>query len=365
MYKSTYFINDKGRIIENGKRFCTSLYEEFFSVLNKYKNENNGKYPTERWLANECRVSTKTARKVISISKNKQTIQEKRYSKNGGTTNYGSRSLNLNEEMFLLSQYFENPYLTLTQYCQLLELYYGKFVSRSTICYWFKYSLPYKSSMRKTSVFPHLKYSISNLNKLKQYICTIREIDPKKIIYTDEKPVRGSDIYNRYVRRCPITGRTPFIKTKFKLRNTYNLMAAIRLNEPTGRNCFYKLGRFSGTSLSFLAYILEMVRSGFMTPGDVLVLDNARIHSTDYCEYLSDTLWTMVHVRVIYLPAYSPELNPIELCFNYFSQILKYTDIRYVANHSDEMFLMLCSRVLDGISNFEIAKMYKKVGINI
>ena len=140
MYKSTYFITDKGRIIENGKRFCTSLYEEFFSVLNKYKNENNGKYPTERWLANECRVSTKTARKVISISKNKQTIQEKRYSKNGGTTNYGSRSLNLNEEMFLLSQYFENPY-------------YG------------------------TIVFPHLKYSISNLNKLKQYICTISKID--------------------------------------------------------------------------------------------------------------------------------------------------------------------------------------------
>lgn len=139
-------------------------------------------------------------------------------------------------------------------------------------------------------------------------------------------------------------------------------MAAIRLEEPNDCCCFYKMGTFRGTSVSFLTFVIDMVRTGFMKPNDIVVLDNARIHSTDYCEHLSQVLWEVIGVLVVFLPAYSPELNPIELCFNYFSQILERTSLRSTEEHSDELFLYLCTVVLNRINKRDILQMYRKVG---
>ena len=122
------------------------------------------------------------------------------------------------------------------------------------------------------------------------------------------------------------------------------------------------MGTFSGTSMSFLAFVMGMVQSGFIKQGDVFVLDNERIHSTDCCEHLSSLLWNVMQVLVVFLPAYSPELNPIELCFNYFAQVLKRTDLRFTEDYSDDMFLYLCTLVLNNINRNDILQMFRKVG---
>ena len=363
MLSTTQTITAQGRLIEKGKPFCTTLYDEFFSILNKYKNKNEGKYPTQREFASLCRISKRTAQKIIDVDKKKRTLHMRQNNKTRGVINHGSRKLSFADQMFLLSLYFENPQYSIVQYQQMLQMYSGTIVSVSVISRWFNKSLPFKSSMRKTSLLPHRKYTIENIEKLKTYTNFISQVHSSKLVFADEKLVRGADIYNATTRRCPLSGKVPFIKTKFKLRNRYNLMAAVRLYEPQDKCCFYKMGTFVGNSLSFLSFVMEMVKTGFLKSGDILVLDNARIHSSDYCEFLAPTLLQVANIMIIHLPAYSPELNPIELCFNLFSQILKNTDLRSVENHSDMEFLYIFSLILNNIKGTDIKKMYQKVGI--
>lgn len=50
-----------------------------------------------------------------------------------------------------------------------------------------------------------------------------------------------------------------------------------------------------------------------MLPGDILVLDNAAIHTGKECDALDEWLWEYHGIFVLLLPARTPEWNPIEL----------------------------------------------------
>ena len=67
-------------------------------------------------------------------------------------------------------------------------------------------------------------------------------------------------------------------------------------------------GAIDGTS--FLAYI-DQILVPTLRPGDIVIADNLSVHKTAgvrrAIERADATLW--------YLPPYSPDLNPIELCF--------------------------------------------------
>ena len=49
--------------------------------------------------------------------------------------------------------------------------------------------------------------------------------------------------------------------------------------------------------------------------GDIIVMDNLPCHHYDGGEVLEDWLHQM-GIELISMPAYSPDLNPVELCFN-------------------------------------------------
>jgi len=61
--------------------------------------------------------------------------------------------------------------------------------------------------------------------------------------------------------------------------------------------------------------VLELLAGRVLVAGDHLVLDNASIHKA---AEIIDTLTAVLDrfsVTIIFLPAYSPELNPCELVF--------------------------------------------------
>ena len=58
--------------------------------------------------------------------------------------------------------------------------------------------------------------------------------------------------------------------------------------------------------------------SSFPNENSVLVLDNARIHGDESFQRLA----VYLEVHVVYLPPYSPHLNPCELFFNCMKQFL-------------------------------------------
>jgi transposase len=70
---------------------------------------------------------------------------------------------------------------------------------------------------------------------------------------------------------------------------------------------------FSGTMTGILfLYFLEHFLCPLLSEGDYVVMDNASVHKVDNVKNLIEK----TGAKLIYLPPYSPELNPIELAWN-------------------------------------------------
>lgn len=71
----------------------------------------------------------------------------------------------------------------------------------------------------------------------------------------------------------------------------------------------------TNNATDFLLFVAELIANGVLVPGDHLVLDNAAIH---YAASIVDDLNALLDaadVVALFLPTYSPELNPCELIF--------------------------------------------------
>jgi len=68
-------------------------------------------------------------------------------------------------------------------------------------------------------------------------------------------------------------------------------------------------------AFDFLAFVLSVLEAGYVVPGDVMIGDNASIHKAESVAPAVSALLDAHHVRLVFLPTYSPELNPCELVF--------------------------------------------------
>jgi len=74
----------------------------------------------------------------------------------------------------------------------------------------------------------------------------------------------------------------------------------------------YKLIDGAYTGETFLDFIKDCINKNILAPGKYLIMDNAKIHhSRLVMEYLTEK-----KVKFIFLPPYSPKLNPIEESFS-------------------------------------------------
>lgn len=101
------------------------------------------------------------------------------------------------------------------------------------------------------------------------------------------------------------------------------MMAAIRINGATA--CMALEG--TTDTESFRAYV-EAVLVPTLRPGDIVVMDNLSPHKSDP----TLALITQVGAQVRFLPAYSPDLNPIELMWSKVKQWLRSVEAR---THAD------------------------------
>ena len=67
--------------------------------------------------------------------------------------------------------------------------------------------------------------------------------------------------------------------------------------------------------------------------GDVVIMDNCRIH---YVKEVAEILKT-VGARPLFLPPYSPELNPIEEAWSLIKYVFKSLEARTVSAYIDAM----------------------------
>jgi hypothetical protein len=82
--------------------------------------------------------------------------------------------------------------------------------------------------------------------------------------------------------------------------------------------------RDNNSQYDFVRTIIWFIEAGGLRQGDTLVLDNARIHFAAESSEMVAQLLDAAGVRMVFLPAYSPELNPCELVFGHVKQAMSF-----------------------------------------
>lgn len=161
------------------------------------------------------------------------------------------------------------------------------------------------------------------------WAATAPTLDPARLVFLDETAVR-TDLVRRYGRGR--AGERVIDHAPDGRWHTATCLCALRLTGVTAPVLFD--GPLDGAS--FLAYI-EQALVPTLTPGDIVILDNLSVHkhlaARRAVEAAGATLW--------FLPAYSPDLNPIELCFAKLKTLLRTARCRSYAAILDALAALL------------------------
>ena len=105
--------------------------------------------------------------------------------------------------------------------------------------------------------------------------------------------------------------------------HTTTMISSIRLNGSTA--CMALEG--TTDTESFRAYVSEVLLPT-LQPDDIVVMDNLSPHKSDP----TLALITNAGARVLFLPAYSPDLNPIEKMWSKLKNLLRGAEARTAAD---------------------------------
>ena len=141
-------------------------------------------------------------------------------------------------------------------------------------------------------------------------------MDPAKLIFLDESGAKTN-----LTRRCgrALKGQRVHAHTPHGRWQTTTMMSSIRLDGTTA--CMALEG--TTDTESFRAYV-EMVLVPTLRPGDLVVMDNLSPHKSDP----TLALINQAGAQVLFLPAYSPDFNPIEKMWSKVKALLRAREAR-------------------------------------
>jgi transposase len=168
-----------------------------------------------------------------------------------------------------------------------------------------------EAAVEKKSLHASERDTEANRLKRQQFIERIRVTPPERLIFLDESGVTTS--MTRLRGRCPggrrIHEATPGghwkIMTILGAMSLSGMIATMTIEEATDADIF-------------LAYV-EQVLSPVLKSGDVVVMDNLSSHKVDGVRESIEK----AGAELLYLPPYSPDLNPIEKAWAKLKQLLR------------------------------------------
>ena len=128
-------------------------------------------------------------------------------------------------------------------------------------------------------------------------------LDPTRLVFLDESG-GGTNLLRRY-GRGPRGQRVADHAPQGRWESS-TFIAALRVTGLTAPGVFD--GPMDGAS--FLAYV-EQILVPTLQPGDIVIADNLAAHKVDGVQAAIETAGATLR----FLPPYSPDFNPIELCF--------------------------------------------------
>ena len=136
-------------------------------------------------------------------------------------------------------------------------------------------------------------------------------LDPARLVFIDETAVSTNMV--RLRGRAPqgvrVIDRVPLGEWK-----TLTFVAALRHNKMTAPMVVE--GAMTGEM--FLAYV-EQCLVPTLRRNDIVMMDNVNLHK---CEGVREVIEN-IGATLLYLPKYSPDLNPIEMAFSKFKAFLR------------------------------------------
>jgi transposase len=164
-------------------------------------------------------------------------------------------------------------------------------------------------------------------------------------VFIDETAVTTKMV--RHHGRCP-RGERLVAHVQHGHWKTLTLVAALRID---GLTAPYVIdGAMDGPS--FLAYV-EQVLVPTLRKGDTVFMDNLRTHKIDGVAELIEA----AGAKVRYLPAYSPDLNPIEMAFSKLKSAL-----RKGATRTVKALMKLIGKLVKTFAPDECANYFRHAG---
>lgn len=326
--------NESGRLYVPGRAYSLEVKVELRNLFLAMA-DGLGRHPTPHELKQAGRCSDDFARKIIFEIVTYGDVVDPKALPDNRPRGVGSKSLTPAMEQFILDLRREKPTRPIVDYVLRLHEEFGRSVSEGTMSEWFKRRWQFNASKKKTSNVPTDKWSDANTQRYLEYLAKMLWMDPKRVKFSDEKLLKGADFFDQNVRPDPVTGEMPTIDVDPDFRNAYSIMGVMQAGDPYNAAVVATIGEENGDSESFLMFMIELVSIDYFNHGDILVLDNCKIHSQGLCDILEDFLWNTtgpdgvnpLQVLIVWLPTRSPELNPIELVWNILVQRLKTVDL--------------------------------------
>jgi transposase len=136
-------------------------------------------------------------------------------------------------------------------------------------------------------------------------------LDPAKIVFIDETWAKTN--MTRLRGRAPV-GERLVAKVPHGHWKTTTLIAAL---DQKGMRCSMTLD--GAVHREAFESFVEQVLMGTLSDGDVVVMDNLSSHKGGRVKKLLES----VGATLLYLPPYSPDLNPIEQAFSKLKQLIR------------------------------------------
>ena len=172
-----------------------------------------------------------------------------------------------------------------------------------------------------------------------------QSLDAARLVFIDETWAKDNmaRLYGRAPRGSRLLGKVPLARW-----STTTFVAALRCDGLTAPMVLD--GPING--LWFLAYV-EQVLVPTLKAGDIVVIDNLGSHKSPMIRQAIEA----AGASLLYLPAYSPDLNPIEMAFSKLKALL-----RKAAERSTSALWDRIGALIDEFSPAECANYFRAAG---
>lgn len=349
--------NKKGRFYERGKSLSEELKGQLIDKILETGGDRTSGYFPATWteIGDKFGVSGKTAKDVWQKFVNDGTVSPKKRI-SGNPPKLSTGDLQLIETMKTIKP------STSSKNIKEQLLLHGNVptgISTSAVNRAITTSLSEgKWSWKRMSRNVTHKFTRANVDYCQDFLNYMSNVDPYKLKFFDESGVSLYDCNKRY-GHSPVNSTCVELGRHLKSPNiTLNLLAGLE-----GVLYANTLDGASNT-IEFLNFFDEATKATqingnpVLMTGDILVLDNCATHHNAGGFALGQWLDTM-GIDVVYLPTYSPELNPVEFAFNKLKYVLKIEEMQPLVEANLDAAIY---RALDEITVNDMRGFYRKTG---